>query len=513
MAEKNTLSILETIKKKMHKLDQKTEKGGKISELRDEFEYIAPAKKQEEASKLFSPETSASQQAQNQPIFKDDLGFEDIRKPVAVVAQVTTSGDAGKSEEINLDDLDLDDESGKNKATQQVEVKENLESVAGEDFNEEDLENYEDEIDFAEEENSPIIQSAKQSVAEVEAVDPLAFTPEIDPLNFTPELPKTELDAKIDAKIDDLNLGNLAQPAIQEISQIDELNLDNLDNNKHEEDPLKLDDFEGVLEEKSQPALTEKHDELDLDNLDNFLAEEPKKEKKEDDLNFDDLELEEDEVVKKEQPKPAEIKAEVDPTDLELDKLELELQSKKSQIQQEEVAVKSASPAEEIDLEFEKEMMGLKPEAVKESPSQLPTYEAFESDSSKKVEQFLNEDDASKISQQQSLDVNPSKIEVMPSAQNFPQNMQNAESFEVRQERAGQIIHDSTMRQATDSIKKLIDAKNVVAGISSFSQSPALSELAVQLMEPKLERWLNDNLPEMVEKIVREEIKKIIPKE
>jgi cell pole-organizing protein PopZ len=38
-------------------------------------------------------------------------------------------------------------------------------------------------------------------------------------------------------------------------------------------------------------------------------------------------------------------------------------------------------------------------------------------------------------------------------------------------------------------------------------------ELATHLMEPKLEKWLNEHLPELVEQIVREEIKKIIPKD
>ena len=73
------------------------------------------------------------------------------------------------------------------------------------------------------------------------------------------------------------------------------------------------------------------------------------------------------------------------------------------------------------------------------------------------------------------------------------------------------MLNEVTVMRATESIKKLIDAKNVVAGISNFSQSSAFPELAIQLMEPKLERWLNENLSHLVEKIVREEIKKIIP--
>jgi len=65
----------------------------------------------------------------------------------------------------------------------------------------------------------------------------------------------------------------------------------------------------------------------------------------------------------------------------------------------------------------------------------------------------------------------------------------------------------------TDSIKKLVDAKNVVSGVTSFSKSEAFGDIAAQLMEPRLEKWLNENLPNLVEKIVREEIRKIIPKE
>jgi cell pole-organizing protein PopZ len=75
------------------------------------------------------------------------------------------------------------------------------------------------------------------------------------------------------------------------------------------------------------------------------------------------------------------------------------------------------------------------------------------------------------------------------------------------------VLNDTTVKQVSDSVKKLIDAKNVVAGVSSFSQSPALAEIAAQLMEPKIDKWFNENLSELVEKIVREEIKKLIPKE
>jgi cell pole-organizing protein PopZ len=75
------------------------------------------------------------------------------------------------------------------------------------------------------------------------------------------------------------------------------------------------------------------------------------------------------------------------------------------------------------------------------------------------------------------------------------------------------LLNTQAASTVTDSIKKLVDAKNVVSGVTSFSKSEAFGDIASQLMEPRLEKWLNENLPALVEKIVREEIKKIIPKE
>ena len=74
------------------------------------------------------------------------------------------------------------------------------------------------------------------------------------------------------------------------------------------------------------------------------------------------------------------------------------------------------------------------------------------------------------------------------------------------------ILHEDVILQSSNSIQKLLDTKSMMTGISNFMQSPYPIEIAVQLMEPKLERWINENLAEIVEKVVREEISKIIPK-
>ena len=74
------------------------------------------------------------------------------------------------------------------------------------------------------------------------------------------------------------------------------------------------------------------------------------------------------------------------------------------------------------------------------------------------------------------------------------------------------LIREEAVFQASSSMKKLIEAKNLVNNIGNFARDETLTRIAVSLMEPKLEKWLNDNLPSLVENIVREEIEKIVPK-
>ena len=74
------------------------------------------------------------------------------------------------------------------------------------------------------------------------------------------------------------------------------------------------------------------------------------------------------------------------------------------------------------------------------------------------------------------------------------------------------LIREEALFKASNSMKKLIEAKNLVNNVGNFARDETLTRIAVSLMEPKLEKWLNDNLPSLVENIVREEIEKIVPK-
>lgn len=72
------------------------------------------------------------------------------------------------------------------------------------------------------------------------------------------------------------------------------------------------------------------------------------------------------------------------------------------------------------------------------------------------------------------------------------------------------LLNEETITQTSLSIKKLIDAKNSLGKVSQLLQDKALTDIATTMMEPKLEKWLNENLAELVEKIVKEEIARIV---
>ena len=98
-------------------------------------------------------------------------------------------------------------------------------------------------------------------------------------------------------------------------------------------------------------------------------------------------------------------------------------------------------------------------------------------------------------------------------SKNLELNIKNNDADKVVVEKINyNLIKEEAVYQASNSMRKLMEAKNLVNNVGKFSQDETLTKIAVNLMEPKLEKWLNENLPLMVENIVREEIQKIVPK-
>ncbi len=499
MAEKNTLSILETIKKKMGKLDQKPKPENKIADLSEEFQYITPTKKAAEAVAEKKEEIVATKPAIK---FEDDLGIEDPKKPAAPAAAAPTPAKTEKKlEDFNLDDLDLDDETAlAKKPAAPVEAK------VEEGFSEEDVEDYEDSVDLSEDEKKPEEKPREEKVEDDLNLDEL----EIDNLEEEPKAPADQ------EQEDDLDLSALdfEDEKAAEIPQ----------KKAEAEDELNLDDLELEPEEITPKPAEEKDplDELSLEELEKIPAESAAKiaapqvaEEKDplDDISLEELEKESEiaaaKIVKKE-PEKEDNLDDIDLSDLEEESArEVALASEKGKIE------KQISPQDEIDLEFGREIMGARPEISRVNEQkfipnqQVQPEEEFEID--QPIHQELPQQNFAPTSEAQEQGENFSEDWLSaPLPQEEPHY---AASNVSKMERRGEIIHETTARQTTDSIKRLLDAKNIISGISTFSKNPELSEIAMNLLEPKLEKWCNENLSELVEKVVREEIKKLIPKE
>ena len=538
MAEKNTLSILETIKKKMHKLDQKSEKTVAPASSNEEFQYISSTPKVEAAAVL---EVKVPEQKTDttMPKFEDDLGLEDLGTEIAPpipntppVAAAVENKQPEALDDFNLDDFDLDSEA---KTPTIVAPTTEAKQNEVDDFSEDDIEDFEDEIDIAEDEVAEEeVEKEPQDTAagdvdwlgnkivtdEVEEI-PAVVTPKVDDLdlNFGEE----DHEETDETKHDELDLENLEETHEEEDvfdleadeEKDDDLDLEHLDEEENNEEDIldlefdeehkenesveddDLDSEEENVEEHHEEELEE--DVLDLEDHEEESA--PKELAEDDDLNFDDLEslppkklepqihkdLDDDLDLELEMAdkKPEALKTQTPPVmaskNPSTDGIDLfDLEMKEKPISQ---TASKISSNDEIDLEFEKEIMGLKPAPLPE----------------KSVEDFIN---------------NPAPFQPQVAQQNYDSQSQiSVMNSPKGTNNMGNGIYDSTLRQVGDSVRKLVDAKNVVSGISTFSQGPAFVELATHLMEPKLEKWLNEHLPDLVEQIVREEIKKIIPKD
>jgi len=90
----------------------------------------------------------------------------------------------------------------------------------------------------------------------------------------------------------------------------------------------------------------------------------------------------------------------------------------------------------------------------------------------------------------------------------------NRESSQVNYQtlQNNSLLKEEVIYQANNSLRKLAEAKNLVTQINNFADDEILVKIAMNIMEPKLEKWLNDNLPNLVEDIVRKEIEKIVPR-
>ncbi len=416
MAEKNTLSILESIKQKMIQFDQKDSK--KTSSFSgDEFAYISPEKNNLNKT----TEENAAPAQENQALNKDsELDHNDQKKSAVDLAD----------EEDHEENPFIS-----NPLTQ-------------------------DNDDFLFEDDDEIVETQKKSFLQ----------------HDVPESEENKLE------VDNKKKEEISKPEV-EVKKEEIFSI-----------PSKA-PIENKVENQSLPK---DEDDLDLDDLDLDEDEDPKPEVKKYDSQSHDLGFDEDEDF---------LTLEDEDEDLDIDKLE-EI-GPEPKIQE---AVNNFDEDEDLDID---ELEEFRPE-----PKKQEAITHFDKDDFFDIKKSEDKDFLSDIDLDSEDEVLEEK-KPEPEKQEFKQmstvsSVSNVSSISVKKDKLDQsLISEETLQQTTSSIKKLIDANNVVHGMKSFSNpnNSAFNELAVQLMEPKLEKWLNEHLSNLVEEIVREEIKKIIPRD
>ena len=390
MAEKNTLSILQNIKKKMQKFDQEPQKIDTVAGINDEFEYI-PSSKAKADAKI---EVAAAQAKTNPEVdvnaaleIYKDLQF--AENSVAAMAKEQAPKPAANND--MEDDLGLDD-----------------------------LSDLEDHV-------------------------PAPVAPKDLPV--APVFP--------------------AAPA-QEIGSHDDFELD-LDEDDHQ-----LHEVSKVESVKAAPVHEEEHH---------------------DDLDFDlDLDLDEDDQQ--------------DLDDLDLNKLltEEELMHNKANLQAQKVPeVPAAKTAAELeDEEFLKNLEPippLTPPTLPPAPALAHSLGEVEANAEKSIsDELLHDADLDELDDMEDqlfVDETPAPQVI----QN--QEVENQAVVEVREAKKENAIEPLDMSAVLSEKKSELEL---------MLRNQNFAEIAMHLLEPKLDTWLDQHLHDLVEKIVQEEVKRLFEK-
>ncbi len=437
MAETNTLSILENIKKKIQKFDEPRKAENKnFSDLGDEFQYDGPVKKTNPV------EAQANVEEAVKPV--DDSIEKEIETSFAKAD--SAEAQAEEAQEATTEEAATEEASPAESTTEApTEHEEEFEPIEDEiDFNFDDLDDEdEEELELPEVAEEPAAEASTEEVADFESTEEVAAEP---------EFAADEEEPAVTEAVEEMPEEASAEEAEEEfVEPVEE------DENLAEEDEEPAEADEELADEEpavEKMEVAEEYEEPTIDEIDN------------EEIDLDEQEALEPEP-EPEEPTPAAPARKISDEEAELDRLLHEEQ--------------------------------LSQEAKAQKASQSPEF--------CNVDEFLN-----RKAQEEML----KQPEIMPEKNTLDLNMQDANMMRKDAQivsAADSIVNQTTATNVSDSIKKLVDAKNVVSGVTSFSKSEAFADIAAQLMEPRLEKWLNEHLPALVEQIVREEIKKIIPKE
>lgn len=420
MTEKNTLSILQNIKKKMQKFDQEPKKIETVAGINDEFEYI--------------PSNKA----------KSDVKIEVADNSIAGTA-VASDAAASAAAEI---DKDLQSAGNPVQTAAKAPTPPTPVSAAPTSFVEDDL--------------------GLDDFSDLEDHKPAAPAPKAPPAPAKP----------------------------QEVV-VDDLSLDLEEEDHHQEEPH-----------------AEAHDDLDF-NLDLDLGE--------DEEELPQPEPAQQKIPEPEVKKPEEKKTEQQIDDLDLDKLLAEEEAAHKKSQQTAPAKPVApQPSQEINIddeEFLKDIsMPAKPQAPSPVKAQAPKVEAKKSITDELLDD-VDLNDLDDIEDKMFADIAPATTakaqekdysDITAAPQEILQKQLGIKSEEKREEIMIPPLDMSQSFEGERNEEKTY--KSPDSNLESMLQNQNFAEIAMHILEPKLDSWLDDHLHGLVEKIVQEEVKKLFEK-
>lgn len=270
------------------------------------------------------------------------------------------------------------------------------------------------------------------------------------------------------------------------------------------------------------------------DDLDLEIEDEPKSKQEQNEENDDDLEdVNLDELEESNnQSKESESNTQEQDNQLDdLDDLLLDSDDQPSLNKNNTTGESSEKESEDDDLNFD----FLEEKIEVEKPiisSENKTESSFNKDDLHELDDLdleETENDPEPLKQQDSSNLNQEKEEELFEEDDmFEEEVDNKTNFKeekidqnqqfYQQQSKPDMISKKVMDEAQQSIKKLVQAvpkkqEMLFERSPAFKSGETVEDMVMSILRPKLEQWFNENLPVMVEKIVREEIKKIIPKD
>jgi cell pole-organizing protein PopZ len=565
MTKENTQSLLQTIKNKMQKINAfKNKEQSSFINLDDEFEYIVPPKIDNAL-----PITSANVKEANINSASNQFFSSSSDSKTSLDTyndKVDSQKNKNANNEVKLSDLSLAEDLKYNF----TDKKEKKQLVQKDDFNLNDLEDIGDELDFDIETtqdtknndmaNSSLLTKEEKSITKDELdleedfdldedinnldqdddfLNDLDEEKEVSNLNNKKEIKDEDLDLKdldLEDKTDIEEEENYEELDLEENLKKDELNLEsehNLGEENNEFDDLDdeelevsdeqenkietatLDPLEDNAKEDFELDLNEEEN-LELDDEEEDLELDEEEEELELDEEEEELELDEDEepeISPDNNNSNNQLKNLIEPKDNLTSKGDWSKKLEKSSIEpKKEHDVTAFEDDNDFDWSLDDK------EEIEENPA-LKDNQDLED---KNIENNYEDEENLKLTidnqiKDSSLDqILESKADSFKNATSISGNPKLNIDQGLTDSIKDSLLSNQSIEASSKLIKKFMDdVRSQESPVNKSLNSLAnitVEQMIVSMIEPKLETWLNQNLPFLVEKVIREEISKIIPK-